>query len=194
MARPHRTVLLLALAALLALTSTAAADSYLSLGIGVQADLDGSTGSTLQDAAGRSGRIAVGQRMGVVAVEAGVFGTGLGGTGLGGTGPGGTGPGGAAAGASLISAAAELKLHLPLSAGLELYGKGGFNHGWVTVNGQGVIDDGSGIAFGAGIQFRVTPGPVGSAAIWLDYTHQEIALSNGTTVVDMTNIGVSVGI
>jgi hypothetical protein len=173
--------MLLTAAMLPALTSAAAAGSYLSLGIGNRASIGGEPSAAVQSEEGRSGRVAIGQRFGPLAIEAAVFGSELG------TSP--TGPD-----ASLVSASAEVKYHVTLSGGLELYVKGGLDHGWLGVDGQGVVDEGQGTTVGGGLQYRVEPGLLGNAAIWLDYTHQEIELAGGTTTLGMANLGVSVGL
>lgn len=178
--RLHPTPLLVSFL-LLSLASPAAAGSYISLGIGNQADTAGALDGARGSAPGRSGRVALGQRIGPLALEAGLFGTEL---------PARLGYSGTA----LVSAAAEVKYHISLAGGLELYGKGGLNRGWVGMEGQGVVDTGSGYTIGSGLQFGIS-GPLGNAAIWLDYTFQAIELdSGGNSTLGMANLGLSAGI
>ena len=167
---------------LLALASPAAADSYIALGIGDQADTAGALDGARGSEPGRSGRVAMGQRIGPVALEAGLFGTEL--------------PAlFAGTDTTLVSAAAEIKYHVSLAGPLELYGKGGLNRGWVGVEGQGVVDTGSGYTLGGGLQLGISAFPLGSAAIWLDYTYQDLELDSGaTSILSMANLGLSVGL
>lgn len=174
------------------LASPAHAGGYISVGIGADAGLAGDMATHFtadHDDAG-SGRIAIGQRVGNIAVEASLYGAALQST---------TGLGDGADYAT-ATAGVALKYYIPLSGRLEGYGKGGLDKTWLVADGDMRASGyaGRGYNFGGGIQFTFETGLLGSAAVWLDYTHQEFELrEDGMRDLDggtrLLTLGVSLG-
>jgi|GEM_PF-3262016 len=168
----------------------ASADTYVSLGVGAPARVDGSLESRVVDDRSEIGsaRLALGTRVGPVAVEARLFGSDL-----------------SADGLNLASASAGLgaKYFVPLGGGFEIYGGAGISRTWLVTEDSGDPMHGSsgvGIDYGGGLQFRFAPLPIGSAAIWLDFTRQELDVSSSADMpdidgqLDMVMIGLSIGL
>ncbi len=167
---------LLAVAAITLLgTSSATAESYVSLGFG-----GAETGGDLraQDLDGSSARLAIGQRFSRLALEVSfasaeysengfeVYGT--------------------------STAAVDLKFHIGIVGPVEFYLKGGLNKTWDSDDLEG-----RGIDLGGGLQwnFRL---PIASAALWLDYTHASTDLRNARGQrregsIGMATIGATIG-
>ncbi len=75
---------------------------------------------------------------------------------------------------------------------IEIFGKAGLNYTWVNGNDY----SGSGWDLGGGAQF-VLEMPLGYAAVWVDYTYQNLGLSDDRRDVDgslnMIMVGASLG-
>lgn len=183
-----RVTLLAVVGAVMAAAGAASADSYVSLGLGNAGDISGGIADDYDSMGddGHSGRLGIGQRLGPIALEASVFGTDL------------VAPTGQDA--SLVSVGVDLKYHWSLLGPLELYGKLGLNKGWVREDTFDLGDSGRGWAFGGGLQYRFSPGPLGSVAVWLDYTNQRIELdgpgeeAGADSEIGLLNLGLSVGL
>jgi hypothetical protein len=176
--------LTLALAALAA-PAAASADSYALFGIGPKAGVGGDLDSAV-DGDSRSLRFGLGQRIEPVALEASIFGADLLGTGN-----------GFASGQEFatLSLGLDLKAFFSLLGPIELFGKVGLNHTWIMGNNDYA---GAGWDLGGGVQF-VLDMPAGYAAVWADFTHQRIGLSQDGRPdrdgsLDMVMIGGSLGI
>jgi Outer membrane protein beta-barrel domain len=179
-------------AAVLLLAATATplhAGGYVSAGMGGGAGLGGSLDQQFNAGDHSSGRFALGQRLGPVALEASLFGAGLDGAtpyvGIGGD-------------YNTLSLGVDLKYYLGLAGPLELYGKGGLNNTWLNGAGPQSDYDGRGWDLGGGLQFTLDL-PITMAAVWLDYTHQDLALHDGPKMpidgsLDMLSLGVSIGL
>jgi hypothetical protein len=161
------------------------ASSYFLLGIGPKPGAGGDLGDAV-DGDTRTARFGAGQRVGPIGLEGSVFGADLVGTGSG---------DGFATGReySTLSVAADLKGFFPVLGPIEIFGKAGLNYTWVNGNDM----SGSGWDLGGGAQF-VLEMPVGYAAVWADYTYQNLGLSDDRRDVDgslnMVMVGVSLGL
>lgn len=188
--------LLFSIALLLSAAPVAHAGGYLSVGIGADALLGGELNSNFDTDTLTVGRVALGGRLGPVALEGVMFGADLRGTSsqiLGQT------TGGDEF--SSTSLGLELKYFQGLGAGLEAYGKVGINRTWLTA-GQGVDTDldyqGQGYALGVGVQYGFKLLPSVGAAVWLDYNRHLVKLNDegqptleGST--NMITLGVTIG-
>ena len=156
---------------LLGLASPALAGGYLSIGLGNDAefegDLEGRGGEGLSH-----GRLAIGQRTGPFAIEASLLGTGF--ESVTSIGPG--------ADYSTISLGVGGKYYISLSGPIEGYGHLGLNKTWLSGDADTQIE-GNGVSLGAGIQYSFRFGPLGDAAVWLDYTRQSMNLADAGYVV-----------
>jgi len=176
--------LAIALVALTAAAPAAHASSYFLLGIGPKPGAGGDLGDAV-DGDSRSARFGAGQRIGPVGLEGSVFGADL------------TGQGnrGFALGReySTLSVAGDLKGFFPVLGPIELFGKVGLNYTWVNGNDY----SGTGWDLGAGAQF-VLDLPLGYAAVWADFTYQDLGLSDETRDIDgslnLVMVGVSLGL
>ncbi len=177
--------LALVLVGLAVAAPAAHASSYFLLGIGPRPGAGGDLGNAV-DGDTRTARFGAGQRIGPIGLEGSVFGADLVGTG---------GGGGFALGReySTLSVAADLKGFFPVLGPIEIFGKAGLNYTWVNGNDY----SGSGWDLGGGAQF-VLELPLGYAAVWVDYTYQNLGLSDDTRDIDgslnMVMVGVSLGL
>lgn len=173
-----------ALLALAAAAPAAHASSYALLGIGPKAGVGGDLGD-VADGDTRTLRFGLGQRIGPVALEGSIFGADL-------VGNGGRGFSDGREFASL-SLGLDLKGFFTVVGPIELFGKAGLNQTWISGNDL----EGTGWDLGAGVQF-VLDLPVGYAAVWADFTHQRMGLSDDAVDVDgsfnMVMVGGSLGL
>lgn len=170
---------------LLAATSAANAGSYVSLGVGSDAALSGDLASNMDPEGFSVGRLAAGYRMGPVALEAGITGTGL-------------REMSDSSGVSAVSLGVDLKYYLGLLGPIEGYFRGGLSKTWLGGMEPGVQYVGRSIALGGGVQYTFDPLPIGEAAIWLDFTHQSLEVSDGSSrtlggAADLMTAGLSLG-
>jgi hypothetical protein len=174
------------------LASVAHAGGYVSLGIGADAQLSGDMAqhfSTQTDDSG-SARIALGQRLGRFAIEVSLSGTDV---------------ESRTARAnferySATTAGVTGKYYIPLSGRLEGFGKLGLDKTWLV----GEADDpatsysGRGYSLGGGLQYTIESILLGSASIWVDYTHQSYELRDVERPdigggAQLVTVGVSLG-
>jgi hypothetical protein len=183
--------LIAALALIAGSAGAAHAGGYVAIGAGGDADLNGDLANHFTTEGTSSGRLAVGQRFGPVALEAVLFGTDLQGASAM------TGQGDY----STMSLGVDLKYYIPLAGNLEAYARGGLNKTWVVEGFDNAMDlgySGRGWNLGAGLQYSFRLLPLLDAAIWADYNHQVMelhqegrrSLAGGA---DMLTIGVSLG-
>jgi hypothetical protein len=176
--------LALVLVGVAAAAPAAHASSYFLLGIGPKPGVGGDLGDSA-DGDTRVARFGVGQRIGPIGLEGSLFGSDL-------VGQGGNG---FAAGReySTLSIAGDLRGFFPILGPLEITGKAGLNYNWVNGNDY----SGTGWDLGFGAQF-VLDMPLGYAAIWADYTYQNLGLSDDRRDLDgslnMVMVGVSLGL
>jgi len=164
---------LTAAALVLATASAASAGGYVALGVGSEAGLSGDLASRFSTTGHNDARLALGSRIGRFAVEVGMYGTALTST---------TNLG-ARLDYSTTSIGVDGKYFVPLAMGgrLEAYGRLGVHKTWITSQQDAPIDyQGRSWAAGAGLQFGFMLGPIGEAAVFVDYTHQDLALSDPT--------------
>jgi hypothetical protein len=176
--------LALALLGLSTAAPAAHASSYFLFGIGPKAGVNGDLDNNV-DGDTHALRFGLGQRIGPIALEGSVFGADL------------VGTGGNTFTVdrefSTVSAGVDLKGFASIVGPLEIFGKAGLNQTWIMENDM----DGAGWELGAGGQF-VLDVEFGYAAIWADFTHQSMGLSDGNRDVDgglnMVMVGASLGL
>ena len=181
-----RLATLLTLTVGLAWASPAIAGGYMSIGIGEGADLQGDLAAAFDtEGDARNGRLAIGQRTGPIAIEAGLFGTDL------------IGVDGAY---SAVALGVDVKLFHTLSGSFELYGKGGLNKTWLLGrDDQGTSFAGRGKQLGIGVQYSLSTGLIGQAALWVEGSRTYVSMDDDAGAqldgeIDMLNLGVSFGL
>jgi hypothetical protein len=141
---------------------------YVGAGLGPGAGLDGNISTAFETDDSMNARLAIGQRLGPVALEASLFGAGMVGKGDF------AGPGREY---DTVSLGVDLKYLIGLVGPLEAYPKIGLNRTWLT-GGRDAIDyDGWGWDLGAGVQLDFE-----RVAVWLDFTHQRTNLRSDNEV------------
>lgn len=182
----------LATIATLGASQYAHAGGYIAVGIGADASLSGDMAGhfTTDMDDGSSGRLAIGQRFGRLAVEAAIYGADIQST---------TGLGGGAS-YSTVTLGVAGKYYIPVAGRLEAYGKVGLDKTYLVAGDDARASgySGRGHNLGAGLEFGFQAGILGRAAIWLDYTHQSFELRNdGMRDLDggaqLLTLGVSLG-
>jgi hypothetical protein len=174
----HRCLPVIVLAVLTLSTGLASAETYLSIGVGRQATVDGSIEMANGDGHLIGGRLMLGDRFGSLAVEGGVFGTQLHDTDT---------------DNRLLSAGIELKYLIGLFPQVEGYAKAGANYSWLQASGAGTLDSGEGYLLGGGLQISLSPAS-GRTALWLDYTHHGVNLDLGSGAISSVTAGLSFGL
>lgn len=187
--------LLISIAFSLFTLSSAHAGGYLSLGMGSDAALGGEINQHFDTDDLKVTRLAVGTRIGPIAIEGVMSGADLRGTSnqILGESSGGD--------FSTTSLGIDVKYYVGLSGALEGYARGGINKTWLgTGSGTETNFDysGRGYSVGGGLQYTFRLLPSIGGAIWADYNHQLMSLSdqNAPTIsgtADMLTIGLSVG-
>lgn len=183
--RPMKRIACLAVlvAGVAAAAPAAHASSYFLFGIGPKAGAGGDLGDAVNGDT-RTARFGVGQRVGPIGLEGSVFGADL------------VGAGNQNFGLrreyNTLSTALDLKGFFPVLGPIEIFGKAGLNYTWVNGNDY----SGSGWDLGGGAQF-VLEMPLGYAAVWVDYTYQNLGLSDDQRDVNgslnMIMFGASLG-
>ena len=147
--------------------------------------------SSYDDPGGRTGRLLLGKRFGPWAIEAVALGTGVSDF--------------EGRSASTLSLGGDVKFHLGLLLGLELYVRGGAHHTWMAVgadqetrSSMAIPEGGAGLAYGAGLSWRFTAIPGLQAGIWADAGRQVIGFHEDDVVrassaLDVVTIGVTLG-
>ncbi len=191
-----RTRLLLTIAAFFMAIPSAHAGGYLSLGIGSDAVLGGELNSHFDTDDLKVTRVALGTRIGPFALEGVMSGADLRGTSnqvLG------QSTGGDEF--STTSLGVDVKYYVGLSGALEGYARGGISKTWLSA-GSGIETNfeytGRAYSVGGGLQYSFSLLSTIGGAIWADYNHQLMHLSdetapNLTGTADMLTIGLSVG-
>jgi hypothetical protein len=176
--------LVLAFLGLVAVSPAADASTYALFGIGPKAGVGGDLDDSV-DGDTRSLRFGLGQRIGPIGLEGSIFGTDLVGTGR-----------GFAVGREFatLSLGIDLKGFFTVIGPIELFGKAGLNQTWIMGNDY----DGTGWELGGGAQF-VLDLPLGYAAVWVDFTHQDLGLSQDARPdidgsLQMVLVGASLGL
>lgn len=156
------------------------AGPYLSLGLGSEPDLaDEMQGFQAES---RSGRLELGQRFSILAVEGGVGGYQLSDV--------------RATEYDAVSVNGGGKLFFTLAGPLAMLARGGVERTWLRADD---FDDysGNGYYAGVGAELRLAL-PLGQTSVWLDYSVHRATLSNGADEMDadsgMWTAGLSVGI
>jgi len=161
----------LAVAVLAAWTSVASAGTYVGLGIGTAASVSESSGP-LYNTDGRSGRLALGWRLGRFSIEGAYTGYGLVQTQTDGNGK---------VDSHTVQAAG--KLNFPLGNNFEMFGRAGFLRTWLSPSdsSSGAMDlTGNGYTLSAGFEYRLDLGLAGGS-IFVDYSHNNASLSGSGT-------------
>jgi hypothetical protein len=151
------------------LSATAHADGgYVSAGAGPGAGLDGDISRVFETDDSMNARLALGQRLGPLALEASLFGAGMVGR---------NDFAGDGREYDTVSLGVDLKYLIGLVGPLEVYPKIGLNRTWLT-GGRDALDyDGWGWDLGAGAQLSFE-----RIGIWLDFTHQRTNLRSDNNV------------
>jgi hypothetical protein len=175
--------------ALVLIPITARADSYITLGIGDAPGLNGGVNTMFdRDTGGHSSRIAIGQRFGIVGLEADWVGADM-----------------MRASTSehwdSSSLGVSAKLFLPIFWRLELYGRGGLSRTWVGADDEGTRFAGNGHVLGAGLNLDLGIPSILSAALWTEYDRHSLELHDRSKVMDPIDgsfdtfmVGLSIGI
>jgi hypothetical protein len=161
--------------------SAAQAGPYLGVGIGTAPTLgEGMQGFS---PASRSGRLELGQRFGILAIEGGVAGFQL--------------TGARASQYDAISVSGGARVFFNLQGPLDAFVRGGFERDWLTTDSAMADYRGDGTYVGGGAELRLAL-PLGATSIWIDYTHHQATLASGATQLDassgMWTVGLSVGL
>ena len=168
-------------------SSPAHAGSYLSFGLGSESTPSPALTSDLHPENLTIGRLALGYRVGPLAVEAGIAASGIRQTE--------TSDGGEAL--NTASASVDLKYYTSLFGPVEGYARGGLSKTWMRGSGLAVPASERAYDIGGGLQYTFGPLPLAKAAVWLDYTHRMPDRSQGETTLnaasDVMTVGVSVG-
>jgi hypothetical protein len=172
-------------------STTASAGTYLGLGIGPKAGVDGVMNT---DSGGRSARLLGGYSfsglpVGTLAVEASLTGQSLF-----------YSPTGGYFNAKELALGA--KYNYPLGYHFEAFGKAGVHHTWLTHQDGGkysVYDkSGNGPFVGFGMEYRFALGPVKAGSLFLDYTYYRASLggtyASDGAAVRMWMLGFTVGL
>jgi hypothetical protein len=158
---------------LTAAAGAARAGGYVSAGLGGSPDLGGDlTMLSAEDAS--SGRIAVGQSFGPLALEAGLGGFGV-------------------DGGTMVSASVSLKAKTNLVSRLDGYLRGGLERSWLRSDGAMGDLSGDGTMLGAGLEVGL-PLVLADAAIWLEVDRQWMDLGPADGTADTLLLGMRIGL
>jgi hypothetical protein len=155
----------LAMALVTVSSGVASAGGYIGLGIGTGPSLSTSNDDRVE-ADGRSARLMLGYRFGRISVEGAVNGYDM------------------AFGIQTSLYSSEVrqgsisgKYNHPLADGFEAFGRLGYSKTWFSLKDDDRFDAaGTGIIFGAGIEYRLKLGLAGGASLWFDYQYSRAAL------------------
>lgn len=168
--------------ALLATTSTAHADRYVSLGIG-KSDLGGALSDNFNDTDAGAYRLSVGQQFGNWALEASLFGSDfIAGSGL-------------ETNSSTLSVGVGLKYHFWHTGPLSAYGKGGLTKTWLRADDFDHEGTGFDLALGLDLGVKL---PFAQMSLFAELGHQQTELrslndSDLDSSIRTAMVGVSVG-
>lgn len=155
------------------------AGPYLGLGIGTAHLRDDGQGLSSSSA---SGRLELGQRFSILAVEGALNGYQL--------------SDDFDSEYNALSASGGGRVHLPLTGPLSVFARAGVERTWLRVDNMADYD-GNGYYGGLGAELRLAL-PLGETAVWIDYTQHRVTLDNGGDEIDgdtsMWTPGISVGL
>lgn len=163
--------------ALATTAATATAGTYVSLGLGTtptgQGDLTVTTEAGDSDVPQQ--RVALGQSLGRVAIEASLARFGIG-----------AGDG--------VAAGVHARLSVPLDGNLGAYGRIGLERVWLSGLDPAFGDTADGMAAGLGLEYKLSAPILGQAAIWGEVNQDQLTFANeGKGGVRMWMAGVSLG-
>ena len=172
-----RVVPLFALAALVAGASPALAGSYVSLGIGGEPALQGDLAVAASGESGGNGRLALGQRLGRLAVEASLSRF-------------------AVPGDDAVAAGIHARLAFPLGGNVAAYGRLGLERLWLGDSPMTTVSgDASGYVGGGGLEYRLSAPLLGSASIWAELSQDSFTTEAGAEGgVRLWTLGASIGL
>lgn len=177
MLRPSPRCFLLAASLLAASASSAAAGSYLSLGLGGDPAIQGEFSAAADgDGEGGNGRLALGQRFGRLALEGSLsrFGLGL---------------------DQATTAGVHLRLGIPIEGGFGGFVRGGLEHLWLGAEGERLGSaTADGIVGGVGLEYRLEAPLLGEASIWGEMSQNRFETPMGESGARLWTLGMSVGI
>lgn len=147
----------------IATSSPAHAGTYVSLGMGGVIDGKGALSAPAElDSETPQQRLAVGQNLGRLAIEASVGRVGLG-----------------AGDARIVGL--HGRLGLPLDGHLSGYVRVGVERAWVRGLDARLGDSGSGLVGGVGLEYRISAPLLGEAAIWAEVAQDDLTFDNDVT-------------
>jgi hypothetical protein len=161
----------LLVASLLAIPATASAGGYVAAGIGTSPDVNGNASAMLDTDGHNSGRLALGQKFGPVAIEGGLSGFGTG-------------------DATAVTASVGLKLQTSISSMLGLYARGSLDRTWIRSETMDVGGDGH--TLGVGLDYGVKA--LADGGVWLEVDRQYLDLDGVTGTADTITIGLRIGL
>jgi len=169
-------------AALVAISSTASAGTYLGLAIGTEPGVNGDF-ETAAPPLGRSLRGLAGIRFGNFAIEGAVNGFGVDVRSYGSQ--------------NVYQASASAKLNFPLGSGFEAFGRAGLERTWLSLGDDRYNYRGDGFLVGGGFELRIDA-ILTNASLFVDYNVHHATLDNTRGSVDETSriwaLGFTVGI
>jgi hypothetical protein len=177
-----RTVLVATVVA--ALAGTAAADTYVGLGLGTTPSVDDKfVAATTATPSGRSARGLVGMRFGNVSVEGAANGFGV------------VLP--TSGDQTVYQGSLAAKLSIPLGSNFEGFARGGVERTWLTIGDQRYDYTGDGYLLGGGFEFRLNA-ILANASLFVDYNFHKTTLTNTTQRFEATSgmwgLGLTVGL
>ncbi len=159
----------------------AVAGPYLGLGVGTAPTL----GDSMQplEPTSRCGLVGLGQRLGPLALEAGLSGYEL--------------QRATAEQGRSLSAFGGGKLYVELEGQLEAFARGGVERTWLSGSGAMADYQGDGAYVGIGAELRLAL-PLGQTSLWVDYTRHQATLRAGVAELDASagrwTVGLSIGL
>ncbi|MEZ4367224.1 MAG: hypothetical protein R2939_13210 [Kofleriaceae bacterium] len=167
--------------AILSVARAASAGGYVGLAVGGPASIDGDYAVSAREGEGKNGRLILGQRFGMVSLEAAAGGYAF---------------GNANAGYDVRSIAAGAKVNLPLSGRLEVLLRGGLERTWLSSDDARLADaDADGWYGGIGLELPIDLG-LGTGSLFVDVSRHEADTNAGTPAhltATLWGVGVTVG-
>lgn len=168
--------LLVSFVLLAACASVAAAESYVSLGIGGDAALHGDVGDAANGSQGGNGRLALGLGVGRLSVEGSLSRFGL-------------------DGSSATAAGVHLRLRFPIEGGFGAYGRAGLEHLWFGDDRMTLLSTGAnGVVGGLGLEYRLSAPLLGQAGLWAEVSQDRFGTGGGTGGVRLWTAGLTIGL
>lgn len=169
--------LLLAAAGLAASTTSAAAGSYLSLGLGGDPAIQGDFSTAADgDGDGGNGRLALGQRFGRLGLEGSLSRFAFGSD-------------------EATAAGVHLRVTIPIEGGFGAYGRGGLEHVWLGDDDEMLGDTtADGIVGGLGVEYLLEAPILGEASLWAELSQDRFETEAGEGGARLWTLGFSLGI